>query len=69
MNYTVNLDKLSKAFNSCNLELDKFCEKYKINIKFMQELLKGTIPDMPLNQVENLLNALDFNFNDLFIKG
>lgn len=34
----------------------------------MQELLNGNIPDMPLNEVVNLLNALDLKFSDLFIK-
>lgn len=68
MNYMVNLEKLSNAMNLHGLELDKFCVKYKINKKFMQELLNGNIPDMPLNEVVNLLNALDLKFSDLFIK-
>ena len=68
MNYMVNLEKLSNAMSLHGLELDKFCVKYKINKKFMQELLNGNIPDIPLNEVVNLLNALDLKFSDLFIK-
>ena len=47
MNYMVNLEKLSNAMSLHGLELDKFCVKYKINKKFMQELLNGNIPYMP----------------------
>lgn len=68
MNYMVNLEKLSNVMSLHGLELDKFCVKYKINKIFMQELLNGNIPDMPLNEVVNLLNALDLKFSDLFIK-
>ena len=69
MNYSVNVEKLSKAFVKCGLNIEDFSKTYKINPKFMQDLLNGNIPDMPLNEVVNLLNALNLKFNDLFIKG
>ena len=69
MNYSVNVEKLSKSFAKCGLSIEDFSKTYKINPKFMQDLLNGNIPDMPLNEVVNLLNALNLKFNDLFIKG
>ena len=68
MNYTVNVDKLNKALNQKGLSLETFCKENQINYKSLQELLKGNIPDMPLNEVVNLLNAFNFKFNDIFVK-